>query len=141
MTRRRHPHAKIVTRFTKIPDQLEDGKVRCICSAIVKLTPRGKLYAHQTPAGDECTHHAAYGPRVQLDELPPVQVPPERTVHRDVVKTRPPRRLPDPIEIEIDARLAPRTGHCVDCGRPLPPGRTLCGRDLNRRARERGRGI
>lgn len=141
---RKHAHrAQIVTSFVRIPEELADGKVRCLgCSAVVTLTPNGHIRRHKSPAGEDCAYTStSYAEPVHLDALPPVVVPPQRSGGtRSQIKRRAPKARPKAADVEQDARLAPRNNECVDCGRWLPGERTVCGKCARIRNETKGRG-
>jgi hypothetical protein len=130
MTRRHHPSSKVVTAFTKIPQPLTDGRVRCICSRTLALTKAGRIPRHNMPNGDPCAHEAVYQPRPQPIALPDVHMPPTRGY------TSTPT-LADRADPDTPRLLAGSC--CVDCDRWLPGERSLCGRCGVRRERERER--
>lgn len=113
MTRRRQPHVRVVTSFTRILGELEDGKVRCLCGKAVKPTSAGRLARHLTPSGDDCTHFASYRDPVRLDEVPEVVLP----------QPREPAEKPEKPAPRLDVGSA-----CKVCGKWLPGERSLCGR-------------
>lgn len=130
MTRRHQPQARVVTAFTKIPEPLKDGRVRCICRRTVRLTKAGRIPRHNMPNGDPCAHEAVYRPRPEQPiELPAVHMPPTRGYSGTTIADR-----ADP---ETPRLLA--GSRCADCGKWLPGERSLCGRCGARRERERHR--
>lgn len=138
MSRLHDPNRRVVGAFVRIPEPLQDGKVRCnACAAVVSLTLRGRTRAHKTPAGEPCAYRAFYA-KVTLDEMPPVVLPPQ---------SQPPKRIPirkraqqpTPEQIQNNASLAPRTNECVFCEKWLPGERTVCGACAARRERNRRR--
>lgn len=137
MAQRHQRHVQVIGAFVRIPEQLEDGKVRCNgCSAIVTLTPNGRIRAHKSPAGEDCAYTASYAPPVHLEETPPVVIPPAPlppSIQTTVIKKRAPKWRPSADAIAQDARRAPRDEACVDCGRWIPEMRTLCGQCARRR--------
>lgn len=139
MAQRHQHHSRVIGAFVRIPEPLEDGKVRCLgCSAVVGLTKNGKIRRHKTPAGEDCAYTVSYAAPVKLDRLPPVSVPPEsRPRARTTIRQR--KAGPDPSSIANDSRLAPRNNECVDCGRWLPGERVLCGKCQRRRNIKKGR--
>lgn len=94
------------------PGEIPDGYALCDCGKIGKVTKRGRISAHKTPRGDECSGAVGIVP-VELEELPAVVAP------RAGGK-----------RFETDREAANRTaerGVCRECGKQLYGDRTLCG--------------
>lgn len=128
MTRRHNHRAQVVTSFVRRPEELEDGKVRCNgCGRVVGLTSVGRTREHRTPAGEPCAYRVVYGESPAIDELPPVNVPPQkRDGYRSLRRPteRPARSEPSRLEAGSE---------CQDCGKWLPGERIVCGRCFNKR--------
>lgn len=117
-------HNRIVTAFVRKTQPLEDGKVRCAgCSAVVRLTPNGKIRAHKSPAGEPCAYKVSYAAPVHLDEIPAVVVRPApkytEPAPREPKPPKPPKVL-SPSRLDIGSS-------CRECGVWLPGERSLCG--------------
>lgn len=125
MTRRHRPHSRVVTAFTKLPEPLADGRVRCICGRVVRLTTRSRLRAHTMPNGDPCAHTATYQSPPKLTEIPDVKIRTAGAGHGIAADPDQPRLLAG--------------SHCIDCHRWLPGERNLCGQCGRRREQERYR--
>lgn len=124
MSRRHQPTRRVNPKPSLLPKPLAPGKARCPgCSAVVAVTPNGKLRQHRAPSGEDCAVKISMR-EVHLDDLPPVVIPGPRGANLARV-----RRSPAP----PDAHYAPK-GQCVDCGRWLPGERSLCGRCANHRS-------
>lgn len=121
MTQRHTHHTRVVTRFTRIPEPLPDGKVRCICGKAVALTPNGRIRRHKTPAGDECTHDAFYNDPPDV-EAPPVAIPITRP------RMRQPRDSGEMARLDVGS-------YCLTCDRWIPGERSYCGQCLRKRGR------
>jgi hypothetical protein len=114
-------YSRIISAFVKIPEPLENGKVRCRgCSKVVPLTPNGKIRKHRSPAGEDCAYTASYG-RYALDEIPPVVMRPAPKV-KELQPERPPR---EPRVLEPLRLYAGR--HCQECDSWVSGERRLCG--------------
>lgn len=125
MARHKHPTRRVNPRPSIIPKALEPGKVRCSgCSAVVTLTPNGKVRKHRAPSGEDCAVRAFYG-RVRLDEIPLVVFPKART-------SAPRKRSAPKSRVERERVL---TGYCQEpgCGKFIGPDRMFCGQHLARR--------
>jgi hypothetical protein len=127
--RKRSSGAVPLVGLVKKPEQLEPGKVRCVCGKVCKLTSSGRIRLHKTPRGEECAHVAVYREVPVLDELPPVRM---RSYPKKQAAPRP--RRPRPTGAPPDARQAPRSMTCDSCGKDLySPDRKLCGYCLSQR--------
>ena len=122
---RRHVHrAQVVTRFVRIPEEIADGKVRCNgCGKVVALNKNGSTRMHNTPAGEPCAYRVVYARPVELDEVPPIVIPPQRG--GDGPRPRTPVER-EPTRLDVGS-------NCRECGRWLPGEREYCGKCANAR--------
>lgn len=127
MVRRHSPRARIVTRFTRIPEEIPDGKVRCAgCGKVVSLTPNGHTRRHNTPKGDPCAVRATYAKPIHLDEIPEVQLPPAPRYDAPTEPRARASRKNEASRLDVGSK-------CEDCGRWLPGERYVCGKCSNAR--------
>jgi hypothetical protein len=125
VTQRHTHHARVVKAFVRKPEDMGDGKVRCLCGKPVTVTKSGRLRRHKTPKGDECTHQAFYNKRPDV-EAPPIVIGPEPKYRewqpRVLREERPPSRL------DVGSL-------CETCEKWIPGERSFCGQCLRQRHR------
>lgn len=132
MTRFRHhvsSRRKIYSGVATAQTPLPEGKVRCPgCGKPVTLMDNGRIREHKDLDKNPCPHRW-YGKPVELDEIPPVQLP-KAPPAAEPPSTRmyvPPPPNTGPTRVV--------TGHCHDCDRRISGGRLFCGQCLRKRGK------